>query len=114
MENAYKSSLVVNNMLFTSGQISIDENGVFAGEGDIEAQTVQALGNVLKELKKHNFELSHLVKMEIHLQNIERDFEKMNEVYKTIMNGHAPVRVTVGSKLFKPEFLIEVVAMAVK
>lgn len=114
MEQAYNACITSDNMLFTSGQISIDTEGRLIGENDIEAQTTQALNNLFEVLATQGFTVGDIVKTEVHLQNIERDFDRMNNVYIKMMNSNKPARVTVGSTLFKPEFLIEISATAVK
>lgn len=111
----YSQAVVARNgTLFLSGQISVDENGTLVGADDIRKQTLQTLKNVQTLLKENGCDLENLVKVEVHLQDIRRDFDAMNEIYREFMGPHKPTRITVGSVLFKPEFLIEISVIAVK
>lgn len=111
----YSQAVVAGNgNLFLSGQISVDEEGKLVGADDIRKQTLQTLKNVQALLKENGYDLEDLVKVEVHLQDIRRDFDAMDEIYAEFMGPNKPSRITVGSVLFRPEFLIEVSVIATK
>ena len=47
----YSQAIVVNDMVFTSGQIALKPDGSFL-EGDVEAQATQVLENLQAVLQK--------------------------------------------------------------
>ena len=112
MSKIYSQVMCAGKMAFTSGQISLDSNGNLFGKNDIKAQTSKTLENVINVLNEKGFSKKNITSLTIYLQDIEKDFNAFNEAYVEFFNGHVPSRATVGATLFKPEFLIEIKAIA--
>jgi 2-iminobutanoate/2-iminopropanoate deaminase len=108
----YSQAIVVNDMVFTSGQIALMPDGTFL-EGDVEAQTTQVLENLKAVLKEAGSGLKKVVKTTIFLANMD-DFAKVNEVYGAFFKEHKPARSTVGVKTLPKNALVEIEAIAVK
>ncbi|QIR76547.1 RidA family protein [Sulfurospirillum diekertiae] len=108
----YSQAIVVNDMVFTSGQIALKPDGSFL-EGDVEAQTTQVLENLKAVLKEAGSSLKKVVKTTIFLANMD-DFAKVNEVYGSFFTENKPARSTVGVKSLPKNALVEIEAIAVK
>ena len=108
----YYPAIMAGDTLYACGQLAIGANGETVGEGDIVVQTRQALLNLKALLAQHDMEMKNLISVTVYLQDIDRDFAGMNEAYREVMDGARPARATVQAKLFKPEFLVEITAVA--
>ncbi len=108
----YSQAIVVNDMVFTSGQIALKPDGSFL-EGDVEAQTTQVLENLKAVLKEAGSSLKKVVKTTIFLANMD-DFAKVNDVYGSFFKENKPARSTVGVKTLPKNALVEIEAIAVK
>lgn len=108
----YSQAIVVNDMVFTSGQIALKPDGSFL-DGDVEAQTTQVLENLQAVLSEAGSSLQKVVKTTIFLANMD-DFTKVNSVYGSFFKEHKPARSTVGVKTLPKNALVEIEAIAVK
>lgn len=87
----YSQAIVANGLVFTAGQVPlVPETGKLI-EGDIQAQTRQALDNVKAVLEAAGSSLAQVVKVTVYLDDIN-DFAAMNEVYATYFTGEPPAR----------------------
>ena len=103
----------VNGTIYISGQFSHDMQGMFIGEGDIEAQTRQTLENLDRVLAGYGVPRSNLAYVEIYLTNTREHFEPCIRLFKEYMQGHRPAGSLIGvSDLAFPEQLIEISAVA--
>ena len=107
----YSQAVVVNGMIYTSGQIAMDEKGVIVAN-DITNQTHQVLKNLFYVLEKANAHFNDIIKTTVYLANMD-DFLKMNEVYAHYFGTHKPVRSTVAVKTLPRDVLIEIDCIAV-
>ena len=91
----YSQAVRVGNLLFCSGQISIDPatNQVLTG-GDIKSQTKLVMENIKALLKEAGGDLGNIVKTTIFLKNMS-DFSQVNEVYSSFLTAPFPARSTV-------------------
>lgn len=108
----YSQAIVVNDLVFTSGQIALKPDGSFL-EGDVAAQTTQVLHNLQAVLEEAGSGLTKVVKTTIFLANMD-DFGKVNEIYGSFFNEHKPARSTVAVKTLPKNALVEIEAIAVK
>jgi 2-iminobutanoate/2-iminopropanoate deaminase len=101
--------IVANGFLYVSGFGGHDaETGELAA--DVEGQTRGALANLSLVLAEAGLDLSDVVKVTTHLQELKRDFPGYNAVYAELMPEPRPVRTTVGSDLMDILVEIDVVA----
>jgi 2-iminobutanoate/2-iminopropanoate deaminase len=89
----YSQAIEFNNLIFTSGQIALDQKGQIVGD-DIKSQTRQVLTNLKHILEENGSCLDCVIKTTIYLINIE-DFASMNEVYSEFFSESKPARTTV-------------------
>jgi len=75
----YSQAIVSRGMVYVSGNIGITRNMVLV-EGGVQGQTRAALQNLAEVLKASGSGLEHVVKVNIYLANLQRDFAPMNEV----------------------------------
>ena len=86
----YSHAVVINDMVFTSGQLGlIPETGKLP-EG-VEAQTEQALINLRNVLKASGTDMEHVVKTTVFVQDLA-DFAKVNAIYAKFFATNPPAR----------------------
>ena len=109
----YSQAILVNNMLFASGQLGLDPaTGNFA-EGGIKEQTAQAFNNVKAILNEAGMSIDNVVKTTVFIKNME-DFGTINEVYAKYFTGTYPARSCVEVARLPKDVLIEIEAIAIK
>ncbi|CCQ98199.1 aminoacrylate/iminopropionate hydrolase/deaminase [[Clostridium] ultunense Esp] len=108
----YSQAVLAEGMLFTSGQIPLNEKGEIV-QGGIEAQTRQVLENLTAILKAAGFSLENVVKTTLYLKNME-DFGKVNQVYASYFSEHKPARTTIEVSRLPKDALIEIDLIATK
>ena len=107
----YSQAVVVNGILYTSGQIGMDEKGVVVAD-DVVNQTHQVMKNLFYVLEAAGVHFNDVIKTTIYLTNMD-DFAKVNEVYAHYFGHHKPVRSTVAVKTLPKNVLVEIDCMAI-
>jgi len=103
----------VNGTIYISGQFSHNQEGMFVGVGDIEAQTRQTFENLDRVLEGFGVTKSNLAYVELYLTNQQEHFESVMGMYKEYIGEHRPAGSSIGvTYLAFPEQLIEVRAVA--
>ena len=106
----YSQAIVVDKMVFTSGQISLDPaTGVVVGE-DIKEQAEQVMKNLGEILKEAGADYTKVVKTTCFLADMG-DFAAFNEVYAKYFT-EKPARSCVAVKTLPKDVLCEVEAIA--
>ena len=102
----------VGNLLYTSGQVGIDpKTEKLAGPG-IEEQTRQVLDNIQMLLEAGGSSMDKVIKCLVFITDM-KDFQAMNEVYKTYFTGNPPARSCVEvSALARQDLIVEIEAIA--
>ncbi|HBE73235.1 MAG TPA: reactive intermediate/imine deaminase [candidate division Zixibacteria bacterium] len=80
-----------SKLVFTSGQIPLDPRTGQLVEGDIKAQTRQALENLKAVLEAGGSNLRKVIKCTVFLADMN-DFAAMNEVYAEFFPQNPPAR----------------------
>ena len=107
----YSQAVILDSIVFTSGQIAINpENGQIEGK-TIEEQTEQVMKNIQAILKEAGTDMSKAVKTTCFLADME-DFAKFNEIYGKYFTTK-PARSCVAVKTLPKNVLCEVEAIAV-
>lgn len=106
----YSQAMIVNGMVFTSGQIALTPEGVML-DGDVKVQCAQVLANLKAVLEAAGSSLDKVVKTTIFLDNMD-DFSAVNELYGSAFGEHKPARSTVAAKTLPRNALVEIEAMA--
>jgi 2-iminobutanoate/2-iminopropanoate deaminase len=100
------------NFIFTAGQIPIDPQNGQVIQGDIKAQTRQALKNVQAILEEAGASCASVVKTTVFLKDMN-EFGSMNEVYAEFFNNQPPARSTVEVARLPRDVKVEIEAIAV-
>lgn len=107
----YSQGVVVNGLLFASGQIALSpETGELVGS-TIEEQAEQVMKNVGALLAAAGTDFYHVVKTTCFLEDIA-DFAKFNAVYAKSFGEKLPARSAVGIDKLPKGALIEVEVIA--
>ena len=107
----YSQGVVVNGLLFASGQIALSpETGELVGS-TIEEQAEQVMKNVGALLAAAGTDFDHVVKTTCFLEDIA-DFAKFNAVYAKLFGEKLPARSAVGIDKLPKGALIEVEIIA--
>lgn len=106
----YSPAVVAGGLVFVSGILAADTNGVISG--DITAQTRRVMERLREVLDAAGSDLAHAVTLHVYLRRGE-DFAAMNAVYQTYWSAQPPSRTTVVADLLGPDTLIEIAAVAV-
>ncbi|EKE70987.1 RidA family protein [Gallaecimonas xiamenensis] len=106
----YVQARQVGPFLYTSGQIPLDPKTGEMVQG-IEAQTEQALSNLLAILKAAGFDKHHVVKTTVFIKDMNQ-FAAINGVYERFFDDHKPARSCVEVARLPKDALVEVEAVA--
>ena len=106
----YSQGIIVNEMIYTSGQLPID---VKTGEmpEDISAQTKQSLENVKAILEEAGSSMTNIIKTTVFLSDME-NFKAMNDVYETFFEDDYPARSAVEVARLPKDALVEIEVIA--
>lgn len=105
----YSQGIIVNNIIYTSGQIPINPLTGLIEESDIEAQAHQAFKNLKAILEEAGSSLDKVIKTTVFVKNIS-DFNKINEIYATYFINK-PARSLVEVSCLPKNALIEIEAI---
>ena len=106
----YNQAIRVGDLVFVAGQVGLKPGGGGV-EGDIAAQTEQALTNVAAILEEAGSSMGNLVKTTVFLADFG-DFAAMNEVYARHVGERPPARSTVEVSKLPSDALVEIEAVA--
>jgi 2-iminobutanoate/2-iminopropanoate deaminase len=95
---AYSDAVLVEGLLFVSGQAPVDFKTSQFVLGTIEEETTRTLNNVKAIIEAAGASMEDVVKCTVHLSDIN-DFDRYNKVYGTYFTGVKPARTTVQSVL---------------
>ena len=107
----YSQGIIVNGMLYASGQIPIIPETGEVAEGDIEVQAEQSIKNVGAILEEAGTDYEHVVKTTCFLAEMA-DFAAFNAVYEKYFT-QKPARSCVAVKTLPKGVLCEVEVIAV-
>jgi 2-iminobutanoate/2-iminopropanoate deaminase len=106
----YNQAIVAGGLVFVAGQLGL-RPGDTAVEGDIGAQTEQALANLAAILEAAGSSMENLVKTSVFLADLD-DFQGMNEVYAAKVGDRPPARSTFQVARLPSGALVEIEAVA--
>jgi len=95
---AYSDGVLVDGLLFVSGQASVDFRTSQFVLGSIEDETTRTLDNIRAIVEAAGGTMDDIVKCTVHLSDIA-DFERYNQIYANYFQGVRPARTTVQSVL---------------
>jgi enamine deaminase RidA (YjgF/YER057c/UK114 family) len=105
-----------SRLIFMSGQTALDRDGNLVGNNDFAAQAAQAFENLAVALRDRGCDPSNLVKLTVFLTDMSHlglYREARNRFFASVTPPAAPAITLVEvSKLYGPDFLIEIEAIA--
>lgn len=107
----YSQAIVSGGFVFCAGQVALDPKTMTLIEGDVAAQTRQALANLQAVLRAAGSEMSHVVKTTVFLTTMD-DFAAMNAAYEAALGPHKPARSTIAVSGLPRGARVEIEAIA--
>jgi enamine deaminase RidA (YjgF/YER057c/UK114 family) len=108
--------IAAGRIIFISGQTALDADGKVVGKHDFAAQAEQVFHNLAIALQARGCTAANLVKLTVFLTDMEklgRYREARNRFFATVTPPAAPaVTLVEVSKLYGPDFMIEIEAIA--
>lgn len=95
---AYSDALIIDGMLYVSGQASVDFKTSKFQLGTIEEETHRTMQNLKAIIEAAGSSMDQVVKCTVHLADIN-DFDRYNKVYASYFGDVKPARTTVQSVL---------------
>jgi enamine deaminase RidA (YjgF/YER057c/UK114 family) len=103
-------------IIFIAGQTALDSDGNLVGKNDFAAQAAQVFRNLAVALEASGCTASNLVKLTVFLtdmDNLGSYREARNRFFASVAPPAAPaVTLVEVSKLYGPDFMIEIEAIA--
>lgn len=110
----YNQAVMINNMLFTSGQVAFNPISGKLVLDDIQSETKQVMENLKAVLTEAGLTFENVVKTSIFIADMD-DFSKINEAYGAYFNDQtAPARETVQVARLPRDVNVEISMIAVK
>lgn len=106
----YSQAVILNNVLYTSGQIGLNPQTGDLKDG-IEEQVKQVMENLKALLKEANMDFSNVVKTTIFLKSMD-DFTTVNQIYASYFNENPPARSCVEVSALPKGALVEIELIA--
>ena len=107
----YSPGMKAGNAVYVAGTLALNAKGELVGEGDVAAQTEQVIQDIRDVLETVEAGLQDIVMMNVFLTDFN-DYGAMNKVYAKYFGEKPPARSCVKCELVKPEFLVEIAAIA--
>ena len=100
-------------LVFISGMTARKQDGTIAGIGNIEEQTRQVCENLKGAVEAAGGTLEDICRVDVYVRNIEY-FDAIHKIRSQYFKDPHPASTMVEvSKMVKPEYLIEISAIAV-
>ena len=114
---SHVARMAPGEIAFIAGQVAVDAKGNPVGDGDLAAQVKQVFANLGGILKDLGADFESVVQFTTYLtkaENIPAWMAARGEVYPKLFAGgkYPPNTLLVIDRLVKPEFLLEIEAIA--
>jgi 2-iminobutanoate/2-iminopropanoate deaminase len=110
----YNQAVLVDNTLYTSGQIALNPATMELVLGTIEIETTQVMENMKAVLEAANMTFADVVKSSIFISDMN-DFAKINTIYGSYFDEKtAPARETVQVAKLPRNVNVEISMIAIK
>ena len=91
----YSQAIQVGKLVFLSGQIALDPSGqTDLSTLDIQAQTRQAINNLVAVLAAADLSISDVASTTLYLTDL-KDFDAVNKIYASYFRDKPPARATI-------------------
>jgi enamine deaminase RidA (YjgF/YER057c/UK114 family) len=111
---SHLAAISTGRLVFISGQVALDIDGRLVGNGDFRSQARQVFENLRAALESVGGSFRNVVKLNTYFVDAAGlpHFRAIRDEYVNTTNPPASTAVQV-VRLFRPEFLLEVEAVAV-
>ncbi len=109
----YSHAVLLNGILYTSGQVAKDAATGEMMQSDIMVETHKVMQNLQAILLAADMDFSHVVKTTIYCTDLA-NFAAINEVYGSYFTGNFPARETVQVVKLPLNANVEISVVAVK
>lgn len=109
----YSRGIAVGDHIFLAGLVSQNPQTGAALNGDIKVQTKQILENAKTLTEAAGFKMSDMVWSRVWLTD-PRDFQEMNDIYRTYFGETPPARATTRAALTSTAYKAEIMLWGVK
>lgn len=109
----YSAAIETEAYIFTSGQLGLDPVSGELVQGGIEAETHQAIKNLIEVLNSSGSDLNSVVKTTVFLKDIG-EFSLMNKIYGEYFTNEPPARSAFQVAALPKNACVEIEAVAVK
>lgn len=107
---SYEQAIVVNDFVYTSGQIGLKPNGELVGEC-IKEQTTQCMQNLKAVLEAAGSNLDKVIKVTIFIKDMV-EFKTIDNIYGSFFNNNFPARSCVEVARLPKDVRVEIEAIA--
>lgn len=107
----YSQAILIENLVFTAGQVGLDPATMELVEGGVEEQTRQVLTNLKHVLETADSGLNFVIKTTVFLKEMS-DFARMNAIYAEFFPENPPARSTVQVAGLPKGALVEIECIA--
>ncbi len=107
----YSQAIVENGFVFLAGQGPTDPKTGTYTPSDVQSETRQTFANIKAILEAAGSSLDKVVKCNVYLRDI-KDFQAMNEVYKTLFSTPYPARTTIQAGALPGNIAVEIECIA--
>ncbi len=109
VEKRFSEIAIAGDLVHLAGQLASDTSL------DIRGQTRQTLDIIDRFLADAGTDKSHIMSVTIYLKDIAQDYSAFNEIWDAwVADIQALPRTCVEAKMYAPEVLVEISAVAVK
>ncbi|MEO6728474.1 MAG: RidA family protein [Candidatus Dojkabacteria bacterium] len=108
----YSQAVLINGVLYASGQIAINPATGNLVDESIEEETHQVMKNIKAVLTEAEMDFGHVIKVSIFLSDMNF-FAKVNEIYGQYFNGDYPARETLAVKTLPKNVNVEISVTAI-
>ena len=105
----YSQARVVNNLVFTSGQIPLKSDGSVVSD-NFELECIQVLDNIKEILKASGSSMSNIIKLTVYLTDLSK-FDILNNIFNEYFKDSLPARSTVEVSKLPKDSRVEIEAI---
>ena len=105
----YSQAKVINNFIFTSGQIPLKPDGAMVSD-NFELECIQVLDNIEQILKASGGSMANIIKLTVYLTDLSK-FDILNNVFNTYFNDSLPARSTIEVSKLPKDSRVEIEAI---
>ena len=107
----YSQAILLNNVLYASGQIAIDPANDKLVLDNIIEETIQVMKNIGALLTAAGMDYNHIIKTSIFLKDMN-NFSQVNNIYGSFFTSDFPARETVQVARLPKDVNVEITVIA--